>query len=78
MKISKKAAGLTATALTVAMLAAACGTDNGNGGAAVDPPPAPGPRQSRWSCGQDQADGPRGVASVVSQGCGDVGVSRAA
>lgn len=38
----------------------------------------PGPRQSRWSCGQDQADGPRDVASVVSQGCGDVGVSRAA
>jgi len=37
-----------------------------------------GPRQSRWSCGQDQADGPRDVASVVSQGCGDVGVSRAA
>ncbi len=39
---------------------------------------AAGPRQSRWSCGQDQADGPRDVASVVSQGCGDVGVSRAA
>ena len=41
MKITKKAAGLTATALTVAMLAAACGTDNGNGGGAAEPTPAP-------------------------------------
>ena len=42
MKITKKAAGLTATAITVAMLAAACGTADGNGdAAATDPTPAP-------------------------------------